>query len=130
MAQRNKEHRDKHDPNKQGDKDKNNNANKREMFIRVPSNDVRVMPGAQVYLNENAAVEVVSVRRESMPVTRHIDLDIIEVKVTSGPYKGGTMFYPYPAGADIRLALTPELKFQARVEKIKSWLNPKTWLSW
>ena len=50
MAQRNKEHRDKHDPNKQGDKDKNNNANKREMFIRVPSNDVRVMPGAQVYL--------------------------------------------------------------------------------
>lgn len=127
MAQRDKE---KHKSNGNNGDNKNGNNNekkKEENFIRVPTTDMRVMAGAQVVVGGDKPANISCIHNLNIPVNRMVEIDLVEIVIPDGPYKGAVVYHPYPKGADIRLFKTPDmvkaLRKAERRERISSWIN-------
>jgi len=117
----------KHSDRKHEDKNKDNDNNKDKKpkyeGIKVPASELFAMEeGSAKLLVEggNRLVDVAAVRNVKVPVTRELDLAIVDVVITEGSMKGAVASWVYHTTQDLTILKTEKYIKQEKQAKRKA----------
>ncbi len=106
-------HSDRKHDDKNKDNDNKDNKDKKSKYegIKVPASELYAMEeGSAKLLVEggNRLVDVAAVRNVKIPVTRELDVAVVDVVITEGPMKGAVASWLYHSTQDITILKTPK----------------------
>lgn len=127
-----KNEKKKHNHNDNEDKQKNNDNNNKKkdkgpkyQGIKVPASELMAMPYGEAKIlieGGNKQVDVAHVHNIKIPVTRELDVAIVEAVVPDGPMKGSVAYWLYHTTQDITIQKTEKhIKAEKKERRTELW---------